>query len=153
MKGDYPRFKATYTQDELIEHFLLTPAERALVDTSRGEMNRQGVAVLLKALQYLGYFPDSLQQVPLDVRTFIGHQLQLLWDSTADYPRHPSTRDVHLALIRQHTGFRFPTGQDKQTLETWLRTHGAPNRTDRSRSACRVYPLFYPFRHERGALA
>jgi TnpA family transposase len=126
MKGDYPRFKATYTQDELIEHFLLTPAERALVDTCRGELNRQGVAVLLKALHYLGYFPDSLQQVPLDVRTFIGHQLQLLWDATADYPRHPSTRDVHLALIRQHTGFGFPTGQDKQSLETWLRTHGAP---------------------------
>jgi hypothetical protein len=31
-----------------------------------------------------------------------------------------------LALIRQHTDFRFPTGQDKQALETWLRTHGAP---------------------------
>jgi TnpA family transposase len=30
-------------------------------------------------------------------------------------------------LIRQHTGFRFPTGQDKQVLETWLRTHGAPD--------------------------
>ena len=92
MKGDYPRFKATYTQDELIEHFLLTPAERALVDSCRGEMNRQGVAVLLKALQYLGYFPASLQQVPLEVRTFIGHQLQLLWDATADYPRHSRWR-------------------------------------------------------------
>jgi hypothetical protein len=34
---------------------------------------------------------------------------------------------VHAALIRQHTGFRFPTGQDKQELETWLRTHGAPD--------------------------
>ena len=51
MKGDYPRFKAAYTQDELIEHFLLTPAERALVDTCRGDMNRHGVAVLLKGLQ------------------------------------------------------------------------------------------------------
>jgi TnpA family transposase len=126
MKGDYPRFNATYTHDELVEHFLLTPAERALVDTCRGEANRHGVAVLLKAVQYLGYFPENLQQVPLGVRTFIGHQLQLLWDYTADYPRHPSTRDVHLALIRQHTGCRFPTGQDKQTLETWLRMHGAP---------------------------
>lgn len=126
MQGDYPRFKVTYTHEELVEHFLLSPAERALVDTCRGEMNRHGVAVLLKAVQYLGYFPDELRHVPAVVRTFIAHQLQLLWDHTEAYPRHPSTRDVHLALIRQHTGFRFPTLQDKQALETWLRTEGAP---------------------------
>jgi Domain of unknown function (DUF4158) len=76
-------------------------------------------------VQYLGYFPDDLQQVPEAIRTFIAHQLQLLWDHTADYPRHPSTRDIHMTLIRQHTGFRFPTGQDKHALETWLHLYGA----------------------------
>jgi Domain of unknown function (DUF4158) len=75
MQGDYPRFKVTYTHEELVEHFLLNPAERALVDTCRGEMNRHGVAVLLKAVQYLGYFPDDLRHVPIVVRTFIAHQL------------------------------------------------------------------------------
>jgi hypothetical protein len=30
-----------------------------------------------------------------------------------------------MTLIQQHTGFRFPTGQDKQALETWLHIHGA----------------------------
>ena len=127
MKGDYPGFQVTYTDEELAEHFLLTPAERALVETCRGDVNRHGVAVHVKAVQSLGYFPEDLSQVPSVIRTFIAHQLQLLWDHTTDYPRHPSTRDVHVALIRQHTGFRFPTGQDKQALETWLRTHGAPD--------------------------
>ena len=127
MKGDYPGFKVTYTDEELAEHFLLIPAERTLVETCRGDVNRHSVAVLLKAVQYLGYFPEELSQVPPVIRTFIAHQLQLLWDQTTQYPRHPSTRDVHLALIRQHTGFRFPTSQDKQMLETWLRTHGAPD--------------------------
>ncbi len=47
MKGDYPCFKATYHHDELVEHFLLTPVERALVDTCYGDANRYGVAVLL----------------------------------------------------------------------------------------------------------
>jgi hypothetical protein len=126
MPGDYPRFKASYAHEELVEHFLLSSAEHALVDTCRGDVNRHGVAVLLKAVQYPGYFPDDLQQVPEAVRTFIAHQLQLLWDHTEDYPRHHSTRDVHVALIRSHTGFRFPTGADKQALEIWLRTHGAP---------------------------
>ena len=129
MKGDYPRFKATYAHEELVEHFLLNPAERALVDTCYGDAHRHGVAVLLKSVQYLGYVPDGLRQVPEAVRTFLAHQLQLLWDHTEHYPWHSRTHDRHLALIRHATGFRFPTAQDKQELETWLRTgsSGRPN--------------------------
>jgi hypothetical protein len=52
MQGDYPVFNTTYTPDELVEHFLLTPTERAVVDPCYGEVNRHGVAVLLKAVQY-----------------------------------------------------------------------------------------------------
>jgi hypothetical protein len=74
MAGDYPRFKASYTHEELVEHFLLSPAEHALIATCRGAVNRHGAAVLLKAVQYLGYFPDDLRQVPETVRTFIAHQ-------------------------------------------------------------------------------
>jgi hypothetical protein len=51
MTGDYPRFKASYTHEELVEHFLLSPAEHALVATCRGDVNRQAVAVLLKTAQ------------------------------------------------------------------------------------------------------
>ena len=126
MTGDYPRFKATYTHDELVEHFLLRADERALVDSCRGEANRHGVAVLLKAVQYLGYFPDTLEHVPAAVRVFIAHQLQLLWDHTATYPWHSRSHDTHLALIRQHLDWRFPTAQDKQELERWLQTSAAP---------------------------
>jgi Domain of unknown function (DUF4158) len=125
MQGDYPRFNTTYTHEELVEHFLLTPADRTLVNTCRGEANRHGVAVLLKSVQYLGYFPDSLGQVPEAVRTFIARQLELLWDHTADYPWQSRSHETHLALIRQYTGYRFPTSHDKQVLEPWLRTTGA----------------------------
>jgi Domain of unknown function (DUF4158) len=82
------------------------------VDTCRGEANRHGVAVLLKAVQYLGYFPDTLQHVPEAVRQFIAHQLQLLWDHTAAYPWHSRSHDTHLGLIgclgalEQRTGLR-----------------------------------------------
>ena len=78
MKGDYPCFKAAYSHEELVEHFLLSPAEHALVETCHGETNRHSVAVLLKTVQYLGYFPADLQQVPPAIRTFIAHQLHLL---------------------------------------------------------------------------
>ena len=153
MKGDYPRFKAAYSHEELVEHFLLRPAERAVVDTCRGEANRQGVAILLKTVQYLGYFPDDLQQVPSAVRTFIAHQLQLLWDHTAAYPWQSRSRDTHFALIRQHTGFRFPTGQDKQELETWLHMQAAeaPTEEDLRESAyahLRALHIELPAEHE-----
>jgi hypothetical protein len=40
MKGEYPRFNATYTHNELVEHFLLTPAERVLVELTLQHLDR-----------------------------------------------------------------------------------------------------------------
>ena len=50
---------------------------------------------------------------------------RLLWDSSEGYSWNGSTRDYHLAQIRQHTGCRYPTARDKDELETWHRTQGA----------------------------
>jgi hypothetical protein len=36
-------------------------------------------------------------------------------------------------------GWRFPTGRDKQALETWLRTHGAPEAPTEEESCERAY--------------
>jgi hypothetical protein len=36
-------------------------------------------------------------------------------------------------------GWRFPTGWDKQALETWLRTHGAPEAPTEEESCERAY--------------
>jgi hypothetical protein len=46
MQGDYPHFKTTYVQEELVEYFLLNPTEHALVDTCYGDVHRHGVALL-----------------------------------------------------------------------------------------------------------
>lgn len=81
--------------------------------------------VLLKSLGYLGYFPESLEQIPTAIRAFIATQLNLLWDHTESYRWNSGTKDHHLSLIRQHTGWRFPTAQDKEELEQWLRGEGA----------------------------
>lgn len=78
MKNLFPRFQESYTQDELIEHFWLTNDEIVFVETFRSEANRQAVAVLLKTLNYLGFFPDSFGEVPESVKTFIAHELNSL---------------------------------------------------------------------------
>jgi hypothetical protein len=129
MPGDYPRFQASYTHDELVEHFLRTPPEQSLIAQCRGDVNRHGVAVLLISLRHLGYFSASLQQVPTEVKTFLARQLHLLWEPSAQYPTDERTQRYHLALIRQHTGWRAPTTDDKTALEHWLRharAHEAP---------------------------
>jgi hypothetical protein len=47
MRGDYPRFKATYAYEDLVQYFLLSPADHAMVETCYGDANCHGVAVLV----------------------------------------------------------------------------------------------------------
>ena len=105
----YPQFRSSYSHEEMVEHFLLTPAELQLVLTCRGDANRCGMALLLKTICHLGYVLDPMPQIPEEVRAFIAAQLGLLWDSSESYSWDGSTLDYHLAQIRQHTGWRFPT--------------------------------------------
>jgi TnpA family transposase len=80
---------------------------------------------LLKSLLYLGYFPNSLRAIPSEVREFIAKQLGALWDPSGHYPADERTRRYHIALIRKHIGWRFPTARDKEELEQWLRSESA----------------------------
>jgi hypothetical protein len=89
----------------------------------RGEPPWRGRPAHIAALPR--YFPATLHEVPTDVKTFIAHQLGLLWEPSIPYPADERTRRYHLALIRQHTGWRAPTAQDKTTFEQWLRSEGA----------------------------
>jgi hypothetical protein len=51
--------------------------------------------------------------------------LGLLGDVSEAYRWDSRTRGQHLFAIRQHTGWRFPTSQDKDDLERWLRREAA----------------------------
>jgi hypothetical protein len=104
MKGDFPRFKAVYQPEELVEYFLLQDDESGFIRSFRGDVNRNTVTVLLKSLLYLGYFPESLEQISQSVRDFIASQLNLLWDQTPHYHWASSSNDLHLSQIRTFTG-------------------------------------------------
>ncbi len=52
-------------------------------------------------------------------------QSGLLWDQSETYAWSSRTRDQHLAQIRQHSGWRPPTGGDNVVLEVWLREQAA----------------------------
>lgn len=87
MKNLFPRFQESYQEDELIEHFWLTNDEITFVETFRNEANRQAAAILLKSLDHLGYFPDSFDHVPEQVKLFIARQLNSLWESRKKWGR------------------------------------------------------------------
>ena len=125
MKGDYPRFSPNYTREELIEHFMLSSNEQEFIAQFRGDTNRYGVAVLLKSLQYLGYFPQTLGEVATEIKLFIAKQLNLSSEKSAAYPWDSGTRGDHFTQIRQYTGFRFAKAQDKEDLSSWLRKSAA----------------------------
>ena len=99
----YPQFRSSYSHEEMVEHFLLTPAELQLVLTCRGDANRCGMALLLKTISHLGYVPDPMPQIPEEVRAFVAAQLGLLWDSSESYSWRGSTLDYRLAQIRLST--------------------------------------------------
>jgi hypothetical protein len=88
-------------------------------------VNRHSIAILLKSLLHLGYFPDGFQVVPESVKDFIAIQFGLLWDRSDDYRWWGGTRDYHLAQIRAFTGWRCATAADKDGLQEWLRREEA----------------------------
>ena len=124
MKGDYPKFSLSYSDEELIERFTLSETDKTFITQVRGDANLHGATVLLKSLQYLGYFPH-INEVPFAVKSFIAKQLNLVGDPSEQYPWDTRTRFNHFEWIRQYTGFRASTAQDKEDLSNWLRQEGA----------------------------
>ena len=120
----YPDFQSSYTHEEMVEHFLLTPADLSLVFACRGHVNRCGMACCSKPCLTWATSRKVWTILP-EVHTFVAAQPGLLWDHSKHYVWNSRTRDQHLFLIRQHTGWRPPSAQDKEELEQWLRQHAA----------------------------
>ncbi|MDE3178854.1 MAG: DUF4158 domain-containing protein, partial [Acidobacteriota bacterium] len=116
MAGAYPHFKTNYSQEELAEEFLLTSGERGFISTFRGDANRRRVAILLKVLPYLGYFPVSIQHVPVGIHPFISGQLGPLEHENLEYPRDSRTYDRHKDRVRAYKDWRAATARNKEEL-------------------------------------
>ena len=56
----YPDFQNHYEYKELVEYSYLQNEEIEFINRFRGDTNWQTVAVLLKSLEHLEYFPNSL---------------------------------------------------------------------------------------------
>ena len=103
MEGEYPRFKSSYLQEELAEAFQLGPDEFDFVFRYRSDHNRHGIAIWLKSLLNLGYFPETLGDVPESVRLFLSKPLGLLWDHSC----RCCTGNVDFGIVRRFTALEW----------------------------------------------
>jgi TnpA family transposase len=114
--------KQSWAPQELIDHWMLTETETALVNKYYTDSNRLGCALLLKYFQREGKFPQRKQDIPHVIVEHIA--LQLHMETTVfDYYRwEKGLIDRHRSQIRMFLGVRMGTVADANTVSDWLRT-------------------------------
>jgi TnpA family transposase len=112
--------KQNWTLDELIDNWILLPAEQALVNRYKTDANKLGVALLLKHFQIAGRFPHRRRDVPQSGVAFVARQLQVSDAIFAEYDWRGRTIKSHRAAIRGFLGFREGTVADAETISDWL---------------------------------
>src|ERR1700694_5634639 len=113
--------KRSWTSEELLEHFTLLPGELAAVGNKTGP-TRLGFAVLLKCLQYEGWFPRSRQEVTPEVVRYLSTQVGVDAALFAHYAWEGRTIEAHRAQIREMTKIQECHRADEEALQEWLCT-------------------------------
>ena len=117
--------KRIWSEDELHEHWSLSPEEQAFLarTTSRGQL---GVALLLKSFTLETRFPRDFQELPPAVIEYLALQLETPPETLETYEWPGRTGRTHRQAMREWLGFRTPTAED---AARWWR--GAPRHPPR----------------------
>ena len=114
------RFPDEIHRDDLAMHFLLTDADRRVVDRQHGDVSRLGFAITLGALRHLGFVPP-VETAPRSVVDYMASQLGCA--SIVDgYATRAKTRTAHTRRVFVHLGYRRATSTDIEELTKWLTT-------------------------------
>lgn len=114
--------KRLWTQEELIEHWTLTPDELALLGNKVGA-TRLGFVVLLRAFQHEGAFPVGKHEVPAPVVAFLARQVGVPAAAYLEYDWGGRAIKYHRAQVREHLGVREATIADAEVVAGWLVAH------------------------------
>ena len=112
--------KQQWAPQELIDQWLLTDVEIALVNTYHTEPNRFAFALLLKYFQREGKFPQRKQDIPRDIIEHIARQLHLEATVFDTYRWEKGTIDRHRSQIRKFLDVRMGTVADANAVFHWL---------------------------------
>ena len=97
--------KQQWTNEELVEHFILLPSEKEMAETKKLE-TRLGFATLFKYFQYEARFPEDRENLPFSVIEFLAKQLNVSTDQFYGYAWKGRTIERHRAQIRKYFNFR-----------------------------------------------
>lgn len=112
--------KRHWTIPEVIEHWSLAPAERALVEATRADHTRLGLAVLLKYFQLDWRFPRGRADVPVAAVAHLAQQLGIPATAFLAYDWAGRIVKHHRATIRTFLGIRESALADQQAVTDWL---------------------------------
>jgi hypothetical protein len=111
--------KQDWHPDELAQHWTLSDDERALLGNKAGA-TRLRFAVLLKAFQFDGRFPERPEDVAAQVVAHLAQQTGVPAQAYAEGEWSERTQRHQHAQIRQHCGFRVFRVEDEPPFVAWL---------------------------------
>jgi Domain of unknown function (DUF4158) len=111
--------KQDWHPDELAQHWTLAPGERALLGNKTGS-TRLSFAILLKAFQLAGCFPDRREDVASSVVVHLAGQTGVSFQAYSYGEWSERTQRQQRAQIRAHCGFRVFRARDEPAPIAWL---------------------------------
>jgi Domain of unknown function (DUF4158) len=112
--------KRHWTNEELVEHWTLSPKELDLIGDSKTDHNLLGAACLLKYFQHEGQFPSQKQDIPPIVIVHLAQQLGVIPEKIIPYDWEGRTIKAHRAAIRTFLDFHEATLVDEEAVVEWL---------------------------------
>jgi hypothetical protein len=111
--------KQDWHPEELALHWTLSESELELLGTKTGA-TRLSFAILLKAFQFDGRFPDRREDVAGGIVAHLASQTGVPQEAYFEGERSERTQRYQRALIREHCGFRAFRAQDESSLIAWV---------------------------------
>jgi hypothetical protein len=111
--------KQDWHPEELALHWTLSESELELLGTKTGA-TRLSFAILLKAFQLDGRFPDRREDVPGSIVGHLASQSGVRQEAYFEGEWSERTQRYQRALIREHCGFRAFHAKDEPSLIAWV---------------------------------
>lgn len=123
------RLPADPSEDELAQHWSLTPADLAVIATCRGPDHRRRFAVQLGMLRAHGRFLDDYRHAPIKIVNHLSRQLGLPPVLFLDRSGREPTERVQAQRIRRYLGLSRFDKAAEVNLREWLREGALEGRT------------------------